>query len=64
MVIWALIQKQLKMLPIQVILNQRLDMIISKTLIYDIEDNLLINIKSDINPINHYLRSNKKYIYS
>ena len=35
----------------------------SKILIYDIEDNLLINSKSDINPINHYLRSNKKYIY-
>ena len=35
----------------------------SKTLIYDIEDNLLISSKSDINPINHYLRSNKKYIY-
>ena len=35
----------------------------SKYLIYDIEDNLLINSKSDVNPINHYLRSSKKYLY-
>ena len=35
----------------------------SKSMIYDIEDNILINKKSEVNPLNHYLRSSKKYLY-
>jgi len=37
--------------------------VLAKKIIYDIEDNILVLMKSDVNPFIKYLRSNRKILY-